>query len=208
MEWLNKINDIVVLNLAHREDRLLHFAEQAEKYELPYRRIEAIKDNQGAKGLRDTMVKLFTEEINKGTKHLLVFEDDAEFVVPPPIFHDTINILFRQLPDNYWMCFLGCQITGKINDFYSSNIIKASKMFSTHSVIYSLQGMKEIMARSFSYPIDNFYVEQIENYGNSYCSYPLLCSQKPDISDICGQFIDWTPFIQARYQTRIAEYGK
>jgi hypothetical protein len=206
MSWLNKINRIVVLNLPHREDRLLHFAAQADKYELPYHRIEAIKDNQGAKGLKDTMVKLFTEEIEKGTKHILVFEDDAEILLPPPIFHDTMDKVTEQLPENYWMCFLGCQITGSISHFPSPNIIQASKMFSTHSVLYSLQGMKEIMARGMDSPIDNFYVDKVEGAGNSYCTYPLLCSQKPDVSDIGGQFIDWTPFIQARFQTRIAEY--
>lgn len=207
MSWLNKINRIVVLNLSHREDRLLHFAEQADKYQIPYERIEAIKDTQGAKGLRDSMVKLFNDEIEKDTRHILVFEDDAKIVVEPFWFHDTMDKVAEQLPENYWMCFLGCQITGSVSHFASPNIIQATKMFSTHAVIYSLQGMKEIMARGFDYPIDNYFVDKIEGAGNSYCTYPLLCSQTAGVSDIGGQEIDWNPFIVHKYAERLSAYN-
>ena len=207
MAWTDKISRIVVINLPNREDRLLSFAKQAEEYSIPYERISAIKDVEGAKGLRDTMANLFNDCIEKNLQNCLVFEDDTEMVVPPPIFHDTVEKVIDQLPENYWMCFLGCQITGSISHFHSPNVIQASKMFSTHAVLYSLQGMKEAIGRPFSYPIDNYYVDELEPNGHSYCTYPLLCSQKPDVSDIGGQFIDWSPFIQARYETRIGEFN-
>lgn len=207
MGWVEKINKIVVLNLPHREDRLLHFAEQAEKYQIPYKRIEAIKDEQGARGLMDTMAKLFSEEIEKGTKNILVFEDDAMILTEPFWFHDTMDKVMEQLPENYWMCFLGCQITGSISHFPSQNIIQASKMFSTHAVIYSLQGMKEIMARDFDYPIDNYYVDKIEPHGHSYCTYPLLCTQIEGMSDIGNSEINWSPFIVQKYAERLSAYN-
>lgn len=206
MEWINKVDKIVCLNLLHRTDRFIDFTEQAEKYSIPFDRVNAIRDTEsGARGLRDTMVKLFREEIDKGTEHLLVFEDDASIVVEPLTFHNTMDAVMKQLPENYHMVFLGCQITVNGCKFAYPNLIRVIKAFSTHSVLYSLQGMKEMVDR-ISYPIDNWIVDEIEPMGNSYCTYPFLCSQKPGISDIyAGNFIDWRPFLETRFEQRIHE---
>lgn len=205
--WVNKIDRIVCLNLTHRTDRLLDFTEQMEKYEIPFERISAIYDTvQGARGLRDTMVELFKEEIEKGTEHLLVFEDDCEIIVEKIWLDETMNKVMEQLPPNYHMVLLGCQLTNRITEFRSPNLIPVSMAFSTHAVLYSLQGMKEIMARDMGWPIDNWTVEHIQKLGHSYCTFPLLCSQKPGKSDIGGQHISWKPFIEDRFQQKINEY--
>jgi len=206
MDWLNKTGRIVCLNLPHREDRLLDFTKQMEEYEIPFERIEAIRDEQqGARGLRDTMVKLFNEEIPKGTEHLLVFEDDAEIVVNKETFHDTMNNVMNQLPEMYHMIFLGCQITSNGCKWHSGNLIRVVKAFSTHAVLYSLQGMKEIVSRGLGFPIDNWYVAELQNFGHSYCTYPFLCSQFPGHSDIGGNFVDWKPFMDVRFSQKIHE---
>lgn len=204
MEWINKIGRIVCLNLSHREDRLIEFAKQMEEYQIPFDRVEAIHDKeQGARGLRDTMLKLLNEEIQKGTQHILIFEDDAVIVVNEETFHDTMNKVMEQLPINYLMCFLGCQITSNGCRWQSANLIEVVKAFSTHAVIYSLQGMREIVSRDFDYPIDNWYVSELQNYRTSYCTYPFLCSQRPGHSDIGGNFVDWKPFLDVRFNQQL-----
>lgn len=207
MEWINKIDEICVVNLTKRDDRLLEFAKQMEEYEIPFKRVSAIENPKGAEGLRDTMKRLFEDCIEKKFQHVLVFEDDALFVVPSSILHDTMNKVMGQLPPNYFMLFLGCQITGCISHYHSPNIIQASKMFSTHAVLYSLQGMKEILAHGFDYPIDNYYTAEIEPMRNSYCTYPLLASQREGYSDICQNPISWRPFIEARFEQKIGEFN-
>lgn len=208
MNWINQIDRIVCLNLTHRTDRLIDFTEQMEKYEIPFERISAIQDKeQGARGLRDTMVKLLNEEIGKGTKHLLVFEDDAEIKVEPQWFHEYMNKVMEQVPENYHMVLLGCQMSGKVNGFYTTNLIQVFKAFSTQSVLYSLQGMKEIINSNLGFPIDNYLVETVQTLGHTYCTYPLLCSQKPGYSDIGGNFVDWRPFMDDRYNQKINEYN-
>jgi hypothetical protein len=179
-----------------------------ERYQIPFERVSAIQDKeQGARGLRDTMVGLFKEEISKGTEHLLVFEDDAEIVVQELAFHNTMNDIMEQLPMNYHMILLGCQLTGRINSFYTKNLIQVIKAFSTHAVLYSLQGMKAILESNLGYPIDNYLVEKVQPIGNTYCTYPLLVSQKPGHSDIGRNFIDWRPFMDIRFQEKISEYN-
>lgn len=204
MNWISKVERIVCLNLLHREDRFIAFTEQAEKYSIPFERVNAIyNEQQGAAGLRDTMAALFNEQIAKNAYHTLVFEDDASILVEPFWFHEYMNKVMEQLPENYHMVFLGCQLTNRVSHFHSPNLIPVSKAFSTHAVLYSLQGMKEIMARNFGYPIDNWMVDEIQTLGQSYCTFPLLCSQVPGVSDIGKNFIDWTPFIVDRYNQKV-----
>lgn len=204
MEWINKISRIVCLNLEKREDRLLEFAEMADKYEIPFERVSAIEDEQGARGLRDSMIEIFKEAIENNRPNLLVFEDDAEIVVGKDEFHLWMNKAVEQLPENYWMLFMGCQLTGNGCKFHSANLIRVSKAFSTHAVLYSLQGMKEIMSRDFQYPIDNFYVAELQEHGHSYCTYPLLASQRVGYSDIGKNEISWKPFIDQRFNQQVA----
>ena len=206
MDWINKIGRIVCLNLLHREDRLLDFTMQMEKYEIPFERVNAIHDKeQPARGLRDSMKEIFADAIGKGLNNVLVFEDDAEIIIQEPMFHGAMTKVMAQLPENYHMVFLGCQITSNGCKWHSTNLIRVQKAFSTHAVIYSLQGMREIMARDFGFPIDNWYVEALQAMGHSYCTYPFLVSQRDGVSDIGGNFISWKPFLEQRFSQKVGE---
>jgi hypothetical protein len=204
MNWLSEISRIVVLNLNKRDDRLLEFAKQADDYSIPFERISAIEKENGAEGLRDTMKEVFTEALENNRHNLLVFEDDCEFVEEPSTFNLYMDKVIEQLPENYWMVFLGCQLTGTGCFMQSPNLIRGKKMFATHAVLYSKQGMTEIMGRDFQYPIDNFYVAELQNYGHCYCTYPLLASQRVGYSDIGKNVISWKPFIDQRYTQQMA----
>lgn len=203
--WINFFSEIFLINLPKRTDRLLTSAEQFERFEIPFTRISAIENEKGAIGLRDTMQNLFEDCIAKKKENVLIFEDDFDIVVSPIEFHDAMNKVTEQIPDNYWMCFLGCQITGAISHFKAPNIIAAQKMFSTHAVFYSLDGMKNILAMGFDYPIDNFYVDKIEPMARSYCTYPFLVSQKAGYSDIGGAEMNWKAFLEHRFEQKISE---
>lgn len=204
--WQSFFNDIIVVNLLKREDRLLQTTKDFEEYSIPFRRVSAVEDNEnGARGLRDTMLGIFSEAIEKGHKNILVFEDDAKIVVDKIWFNDTMENIVAQLPENYHLCFLGGQMSVKPSRFYSSNLLPVIKYFATHSVIYSLHGMKEIMGRQMGYPIDNWFVDEIQILGHCYCAHPLLCSQYAGYSDIGKNVIDWHPFIVPRHAQKIAE---
>ena len=145
MSWTNFFDAIFLVNLAKREDRLLAFTEDAEKYGIPFTRIEAIEDTQGARGLRDTMKGIFEQAISQNWDNILVFEDDADFPISTEDFNHTMNEVINQLPENYHICFLGAQLTVPPSYFHSPNLLNGQRMFSTHAVAYSLQGMKEIL---------------------------------------------------------------
>lgn len=206
MSWVNKIDEIYLINLDKREDRLLQVVEEFEKYEIPFKRISAVEMNSGAEGLKETMVMIFTQALGKGYENVLVLEDDCKFVESKDVVDMTMASVLGNLPVNYVMIFLGCQITGKVSSFYHANLIKAQKMFSTHAVLYSKRGMKEALAQGIYGPIDNFYVEKLESLNESYATYPLLATQRPGYSDICKNEIDWSPFIQQKYNQQLQEF--
>lgn len=205
MSWINFLDDILLINLAKREDRLLVSAKDCETYGIPYRRISAIENTQGAIGLRDTMLQIFNEAIEKDHKNILVLEDDFQIICSPELFNSTMDNVVKQLPENYHMCFLGGQASNRFSHFHSQNLLPVTKYFSTHSVIYSQQGIREILARGLGYPIDNWMVDKVQPLGFCYTVHPLLCSQYPGHSDIGKNFIDWFNFIVPRHEQKIAE---
>lgn len=204
--WTDFFSQIYLINLSHRTDRLLTSVQQLCDYQIPFKRVEAIHNpQQGAEGLRDTMLKIFYEAIEKDYDNILVFEDDVLFVAEKIWVDDTMEKVVKQLPENYHLCFLGGQPTAGFQNFYSTNLLPVIKFFSTHAVAYSKQGIKEIMARGLGFPIDNWLVSEIEVMGHSYCTYPLLASQNAGYSDIAHQEFSWRPFIEQKFQQKINE---
>lgn len=207
MEWVNKIDQIYCINLAKREDRFIEFTAMMDEYKIPFKRIEAVERPNGAEGLRETMVKIFTEAIEKEYEKILVFEDDCLILECPEIFHNTMDSVVDNLPEGWVNCFLGCQVTGKFLHRYHKNILSASKVFSTHAVLYSKRGIKEILAQGFDYPIDNYYVDKIESLRASYVVHPLLATQRAGYSDIGMEVFSWRPFIEGSYNQKYQEFN-
>lgn len=202
MSWTEYFDRIVVINLPHRKDRLIEVTEEMDKYGIEFELVDGIKNDNGAEGLRQTVENIFLESIEAGHRRILIFEDDAYFLEDPnPIMEQVI----QQVPENFLMCFLGCQATRGFQFAYSTNLLLLQGAFATHAVMYSLQCMKEVISRGLKAPIDNFYVDEIQNMGNTYAIRPILCSQRAGMSNIGNQFIDWNPFILNRFQQKLAE---
>lgn len=204
--WTDFFDEILCINLDIREDRLLRITEHFEEYEIPFKRVEAIKHEKGAEGLLATMILIFQEALSKGFENILIFEDDAKIVVSTYEFHDTMNKVVEQLPKDYIMCFLGCQPTKGYEGFYSPNLLRVKEAFATHAVAYSKKGIELILASNFSAPIDNFYVSHIqEPYGKCFMVHPFLVTQEAGYSNIGNAEIDWNMFMQPRHERSIIE---
>ena len=203
MSWTDFFDCIYLINLPKRVDRLLHAAEQFEKFDIPYKRISAIEAENGAEGLRDTMLLIFNEAAQQGYKNILVFEDDVLFLEED--VNDIMNKVVQQVPDNYRMILLGAQYSNGFSSFYSPNLLPVTKAFATHAVAYSALCIKEVLALQLGFPIDNWLVSEIQPRGGTYGVYPLLATQKEGYSDIGKNNISWRPFIDGRFQQKIAE---
>ena len=71
---------VFVINLPERVERKKHVSDTFESFNIPFITWSAIKNEDGKKGLRETMRLLFLHCIAAGYKRVCVFEDDAKII--------------------------------------------------------------------------------------------------------------------------------
>lgn len=204
--WVDFFDAIYLINLDKRMDRYSDSLIQLQEYEIPFKRISAVEDiENGARGLRDTMVHIFNEAVEQNYKAILVLEDDFQLTENRSTVDITMSSSLNELPDNWHLLYMGCQPTGGFSYRHSPSLLNLQKAYATHACAYSQQGIKEIMAREFKYPIDNFYADEIQVLGQTYCTFQFLCQQRAGVSDIGRSWIDWSPFMKPRHEQKLAE---
>jgi len=162
--------------------RLPLIQSELKKYNIDFKLVEAIKNENGAKGLSLTMKKLFDSCIENSESDILVFEDDAVFI------NDNVNEIMeaamQQLPKNYLYLSLGYNLLlPPIRE--SENLIKLQSSYATHAIIYSRKCIELILDKwNEEKPYDIFLMNNIQIYGASYGVYPMLCNQRTGISNI------------------------
>lgn len=182
---------VYVINLDSRPDRLAiadcFLKEQGIKYE----RFPAIKDDNGIKGLILTMIKLFRHCMDAGYKNVLVLEDDVQFLVPN--VNAFLNEVLPQLPTDYLTFHLGLNLLTTPTRI-SQNILRVNQSYSTHAIAYSREAMvivlNELQQKELL-PYDIYMRDNIQIHGRSYCTMPMIATQRPDYSDIEKRDIDW-----------------
>jgi GR25 family glycosyltransferase involved in LPS biosynthesis len=203
--WTDFFDKILVINLPSRTDRLLQIAEELYKWGIPYELVNATPHEDGAEGLRITVEKIFRDAIAANLKSVLIFEDDAMFVDSCGNPNDTMEQVVKQLPPTWQLLYLGAQCTNGFKAKPSNNLLLLDMAFATHAWAISLDGMREILAAGLEAPIDNSVVKTVQPKGNTYITYPLLCTQRPGYSDIGRTEINWQPFIEQRYYQKFSE---
>jgi GR25 family glycosyltransferase involved in LPS biosynthesis len=202
-KWVSFYDCIYLLNLPERTDKLIASVEQFEKYDIPFKRVSAIKMENGAEGLRETLIQVLTEAIDQKYKNILIFEDDFDIV--DESFNDIMDKATEQLPEDYRIMYLGCQPTRGFQNFHSPNLLCLQGAFATHAWGLSARAMNDILNYQVRAPIDNFIVDKIQPLGGIYCTYPMLATQRPGMSDIGRTFIDWRPFMDMRFNQKLYE---
>lgn len=207
-KWTKSLSKIYVINLAKRKDRMLQAVQQLNKYSIPFERIEAIEHEKGAEGLRLTMDELFKECIKKKYEAICVFEDDLDVI--DLNINELMGRIMNNLPENYDIIYLGCQLCAIPEKTKVKEILKVNHAFATHAAIYSLKGMKLFISGKSEAPIDNYIVRHMQSRGNTYCTNPMLVSQIISHSDIYTdqEVMDWTPHLQHKFKDMVNKMQK
>jgi GR25 family glycosyltransferase involved in LPS biosynthesis len=205
MSWTDFFTKIFVINLPERTDRLLDIAEQLYKWNIPYELVNAVKHENGAEGLRITVEGIFREAVKQEWESILIFEDDAIFVDSGGNPNEVMEKVVKQLPKTWDILYLGAQCTTGFKMRVSPNLLLVENAYATHAWALSLHGIKEVLMSVLEAPIDNCVVKKIQPQGNTYITYPLLCSQRAGMSNIGNTYIDWSPFIEQRYYQKLGE---
>lgn len=177
-------DEIIVISLERRLDRRLLMVEQMEKSGLDFRFFNAVDDENGVRGLVGSMKILLKQCLDKHYQNVLILEDDAKFLVEDAKgFFDQV---IPQIPDKYNCFYLGLNLLSRPLRI-SENVLKVNDCYSTHAICYSKEGMEwvlQFLETSPLMPYDQFLRQWLIPMGMSYCSYPMMMTQRDSYSDI------------------------
>jgi glycosyl transferase family 25 len=93
---MDSIKHIFYINLAHRADRKAHVETQLAKIGLQgFQRFNAIKMENGAVGCSMSHLKLLQQALKDKLDHILIVEDDIEFL-DPELFRTQLDRFFKE----------------------------------------------------------------------------------------------------------------
>lgn len=197
MDWTNYPDKIYVINLPDRLDRLLHASAEMNRYNIPVEVYTAVKNDKPTYGIAMTLKNIFDHPARKKMKHILVFEDDVQFLADPNIY---MPVIIEQLKNiNYDMFYLGVNTTREIKEKTSDNILPLQTAYALHAVLWSRSGMDKFLEMPMELPIDMAISDYIVKNGKAFCSWPMLCTQMPSYSDIERQDVDYSVFLEKRF---------
>lgn len=198
--WTDYFQKIYVINLPERFDRMYETKNLLDEYEIPFERFEATKYEHGYFGLVLTMKSMFKYCLDNGIERVLVFEDDVKFVEGKEFTNNTMQTCVNGLTTLDWgQFYLGLQHVKPFNKFVQPNILPVEHGYSTHAVAYNKHCMENFMNNYVDQPIDNYFVNSYQQFHKSFCSYPLLATQRKGFSNIGGQEIDWDIYITPNF---------
>ena len=127
---LNKaVEQVFVINLSHRKDRLKQFDDQAKRIGLKYERFPAYPG--GYKGCTESHVSVVKQAWYDRKKSCAIFEDDA-------VFHENFDELFgkfySELPNDWHGILLGYNHQAKPTQI-TDNVVKVKCAYAMHGYI-------------------------------------------------------------------------
>lgn len=103
------------INLKHRTDRKQEMENEFQKMNItPYERFDAIKNSFGALGCSQSHIQCVKLGMASGAEHVVIFEDDFQFLITPSEYTKLLNLL-QQI--DYDVLLLGYRVD---NDFHIS----------------------------------------------------------------------------------------
>lgn len=205
------IEKTFIISLSERlVDRLIPLIDYLKEKNIDYTVVEGIKHSDGKQGLVMTMEKLLTECMYAGYQQICILEDDCLFLVDNP--KKEIEKCLSQLPKDFDLCYLGVNLFQDA-ELFTPNLIKINNGWSTHAIVYSKKGIRKVLEavrrRKLNHiPFDEIIVKHVQNVGNTYCTYPMLITQKDGYSDIAKKEIEYGKFLTERFKERTAHLKK
>ena len=190
------VDEIIVMNLDRRTDRLNHCVAQADQHNFSFIRLKATdwKDlhyipkgfRLGEFALNQTYLNALDYCISKDFNTVLIMEDDFDFCENLEERLDEI----KQIPDDWDLIYLGANHyhlgagtipPEKIND----NILKVKSSFCAHAIIYNRKMLTEIRDRlSKSDCVVDLMLSRLQPDFNCYGFVKNICKQYDSHSDL------------------------
>lgn len=201
MKYLDKIFIVSLDNQVGRDRMIIlrhHLYDQGiGNYEV----WPATEHENGVIGLLQSMHSLFSHCIQKGINNVLVLEDDNNFLLP---VRPAMREIWPQVPKDYHCLFLSCNLLSR-PERISENILRIGSSYSTNAIVYSLEAMKLILPLIESNPTTAYDITIMkglqQQYGECYCTFPMLSNQRAGYSSIEKREIDWAAYQSQSFAT-------
>lgn len=191
-----------IINLPVRTDRRKSVTIEMDRIKLGYRFWRAVTHpSSGVMGLIETMKYLLEYCIANGYAKVLILEDDVRFL-ETRLFVDKC---IAQLPDDFDLMYLGCNLAQNKVELFSPNLIKVDGAYATHAILYSNSGMKkvyDILKRGSDSPLDVQIVHGVQADGNCYACYPMAGTQVDSYSDIEQRDVRYRQLLEDRFEQK------
>ena len=171
----------------------------------------------GQIGCALSFCKMIDDAIKKDYNSVVFLEDDFQFTLEPKEFYEKVGKCIMELPSNFDMFYLGANVidhfTHRPLEAYSENLLKLNSAYALHSVVISKAGLHKIksyftdetkpwsqqMIEQYE-AIDVFFAQTFQPNNNCYIvKDQLLALQRPDFSNIEGQFFNFCDLLTDRF---------
>jgi glycosyl transferase family 25 len=204
MNSLKDIKNIIYINLDKRKDRNLLVQEELKKINFSTKpsRFKAIEMSNGAIGCTISHIKILEYAIQNNLDHILVVEDDIQFL-DPSLFEKQLNKTMEREKDFDVIIIAGNNIPPFQNR--GDYALKVKKCQTTTGYLVRNHYFKELF-NNFKqglnllirypdmhreYAIDKYWFHLQEKH-NWYLIVPLTVVQRPDYSDIEKNYTNYT----------------
>ena len=218
---LTDIKHIFYINLEHRGDRKAHVEDQLESIGLQGERFNAIKMPNGAVGCSMSHLKLLQNALKNGLDHILIVEDDIQFL-NPDLFKTQINTF---LSNHIWDVILLGGNNMPPYEPVDATCVKVSRCQTTTGYIVNGNYIEKLMNNVRSglsnllhnpkehkaFAIDKYWFN-LQKTDNWFLIIPLSVVQREDYSDIEKKITNYqnimTDLDKAELFKQIAAYRK
>lgn len=174
-----KADGIFVIALPERKESII---KELCKHGIEHIIFNAVKDDNGIRGLQLSMRNVLSEALKLRLKNVLVIEDDAEVIIENPV--SLINKCIAELPFDYDCLQFGANMVSQPGS-YSDNLYKVSYTHATHASIYSKKAILHILSiLDYQTHLDALIHKYLQPLGNCYCSKQMIFNQKDGYSFI------------------------
>lgn len=196
---------VYLINLEKRKDRFVTAQRELNRVGITdFDLVTGIDLLNGADGIRQTMIGLFTHILTE-TEHaeVLILEDDVEFLNPD--VKSAIGLAMSELPQDYDILFLGANCYKPLKP-YSKHLLQLTGAVANHALIYTRKAVQELLTIYTDNPLgitDSLMDMYIVSRGTCYILNPQIAIQRPGFSDIEKRDVDYTPYIQRRFEREV-----
>lgn len=199
--------NIYVLNLKKRKDRLEHIQGELKKIDCKkYQIYESVDGNfvenntrlrNGMFGLVKTYLNLHSELTKNNYKDVLIIEDDCVFCEN---FNQLMETYYNKVPKNWDFLYFGANHNyhvGHKTDLINEEVVKLNYSYSAHCVLIKRHVFDDLIFNLMTFTTQNdVMLAKLQSKYNAYSPSKPLTTQLPNFSDIEDKNVDYNWLIK------------